>query len=466
MKVDYRTDIKGNYLILEAEQEIYSYQMQMIQQNSIKGILPIYEYCIDNKVQYHYDITSRQTIVVMLEKMLLTSVQMKNFLMQWKDILEQMKEFLLNPDYLLLDVNYIYINLQSGEFFFCYYPREGKGFKEGIKEVFRYFLDKVNYQDKLGVDMVYQAYQKSLKLEMDFLTICDSVLGIDKSEIVQEREMGIEKGEERKEENKREKVKKVESIIEPQIMAEVLEEEREEKRELPIKKEYIVIFFVGICSLFLAFLCYWVYQNGVHQKTIVQCIAMVLIFGSVLGFLFLKGKEYLKGTKIIKETQEIPYSSEEEGGISFIRKSIKEVEEDKGESMLGDMERGEKEYRSESLEGDTVLLGYIEESPKCFLMSKGIQEEIIIEKFPFTIGKWKEQVDGVIINDNVSRIHARFEEIDGVYYVIDLNSKNGVYVNGIRNKIQEKVKIQNGDEIKIAALVYQFCDNCEKGIDR
>ena len=98
MKVDYRTDIKGNYLILEAEQEIYSYQMQMIQQNSIKGILPIYEYCIDNKVQYHYDITSRQTIVVMLEKMLLTSVQMKNFLMQWKDILEQMKEFLLNPD--------------------------------------------------------------------------------------------------------------------------------------------------------------------------------------------------------------------------------------------------------------------------------------------------------------------------------------------------------------------------------
>lgn len=463
MKVDYRTDIKGNYLILEAEQEIHSYQMQMIQQNSIKGILPIYEYCIDNKVQYHYDITSRQTIVVMLERVLLTSVQMRNFLMQWKDILEQMKEFLLNPDYLLLDVNYIYINLQSGEFFFCYYPRKGKGFKEGIKEVFRYFLDKVNYQDKLGVDMVYQAYQKSLQPEMDFLTICDSVLGIERSEIVQEREMEIEKEEER---DKREKVKKVESVIEPQVMPEVLEDEREEKKELPIKREYIVIFFVGICSLFLAFLCYWVYQNGIHQQTIVQCIAMILIFGSILGFLFLKGKEYLKGTKIIKETQEIPYSSEEEEDISFIRKGIREVEEDRGESMLGDIGREGKEYGAESLEGDTVLLGYIEESSKCFLMPKGMQEEIIIEKFPFTIGKWKEQVDGVIINDNVSRIHARFEEIDGVYYVIDLNSKNGVYVNGIRNKIQEKVKIQNGDEIKIAALVYQFCDNCEKGIGR
>lgn len=461
MKVDYRTDIKGNYLILEAEQEIHSYQMQMIQQNSIKGLLPIYEYCIDNKVQYHYDITSKQTIVVMLERMLLTSVQMRNFLMQWKDILEQMKEFLLNPDYLLLDVDYIYINLQSGEFFFCYYPMEGKGFKEGIKEVFRYFLDKVNYQDKLGVDMVYQAYQKSLKPEMDFLTICDSVLGIERSEIVQEKEMRIEKEEEK---NKGEKVKKVESVIEPQIMAEVLEEEREEKKELPIKKEYIVIFFVGICSLFLAFLCYWVYQNGVHQKTIVQCIAMILIFGSVLGFLFLKGKEYLKGTKIIKETQEIPYSSEEEEGISFIRKGIQE--EGIGERILGDMEGEEMGYGAESLEGDTVLLGYIEESSKCFLIPKGIQEEIIIEKFPFTIGKWKEQVDGVIINDNISRIHARFEEIDGVHYVIDLNSKNGVYVNGIRNKIQEKVKIQNGDEIKIAAFVYQFCDNCEKGMDR
>ena len=130
------------------------------------------------------------------------------------------------------------------------------------------------------------------------------------------------------------------------------------------------------------------------------------------------------------------------------------------------MEGEEMGYGAESLEGDTILLGYIEESSKCFLMPKGIQEEIIIEKFPFTIGKWKERVDGVIINDNISRIHARFEEIDGVHYVIDLNSKNGVYVNGIRNKIQEKVKIQNGDEIKIAALIYQFCDNCEKGMDR
>lgn len=459
MKVDYRTDIKGNYLVLEAEEEIYDYQMQMIQQNSIKGILPIYEYHIDNKIEYHYNITSRQTIAVMLERALLTSGQMKNFLKQWKDTVEQMKEFLLNPDYLLLDINYIYMNLQSEELFFCYYPCKEKGFREGIKEVFRCFLDKVNYQDKLGVDMVYQAYQKSLQTEINFIDICDSVLEIEEKSNIQKREI---KQQEPEEKNEKEKIKGIKSVAEPQIVPETLEEEREEKKELPIKKEYIIIFSVTVCSLFLAFLCYWVYQNGFTKQTFIQCAAMLLIFGSITGFFLLKGKEYLQGTKIIRETQQMPYFPEEEEDISFIKKSMREIVENETEnieSMTEDMEEEKIKYMSQNLESDTVLLGYIEDNSKCSLIPKGEQEEIIIENFPCTLGKLKEQVDKLIMNETVSRIHARLEEIDGIYYIVDLNSKNGIYVNGIRNKIQERVKIESGDEIKIAALVYEFWES-------
>lgn len=317
----------------------------------------------------------------------------------------------------------------------------------------------MNYQDKLGVDMVYQAYQKSLQTEINFIDICDSVLEIEEKSNIQKREIKQQEPEEKKE---KEKIKGIKSVAEPQIVPEALEEEREEKKELPIKKEYIIIFSVTVCSLFSAFLCYWVYQNGFTKQTFIQCAAMLLIFGSITGFFLLKGKEYLQGTKIIRETQQMPYFPEEEEDISFIKKSMREIVENETEnieSMTEDMEEERIKYMSQNLESDTVLLGYIEDNSKCSLIPKGEQEEIIIENFPCTLGKLKEQVDKLIMNETVSRIHARLEEIDGIYYIVDLNSKNGIYVNGIRNKIQERVKIESGDEIKIAALVYEFCES-------
>lgn len=74
-----------------------------------------------------------------------------------------------------------------------------------------------------------------------------------------------------------------------------------------------------------------------------------------------------------------------------------------------------------------------------------------------TIGKKKDEVDLVLDDFSVSRMHARISKEEGDAYLEDLNSTNGTYKNGIRLQPYEKKKLEPGDEIKVGKveLIYR-----------
>lgn len=83
--------------------------------------------------------------------------------------------------------------------------------------------------------------------------------------------------------------------------------------------------------------------------------------------------------------------------------------------------------------------------------------DIIINDYPFIIGKNAGKADGIIKDNSVSRIHAKIEMINESCYVIeDLNSKNGTYVNDERLNPYEKVIINVGDKLKFSVFEYFF----------
>jgi pSer/pThr/pTyr-binding forkhead associated (FHA) protein len=63
---------------------------------------------------------------------------------------------------------------------------------------------------------------------------------------------------------------------------------------------------------------------------------------------------------------------------------------------------------------------------------------------PFTLGR-SEDNDMFLADRKVSRNHAQLYQENGVWYVKDLNSSNGVYVNSTR--IQEPVSLKENDDI-------------------
>ena len=83
----------------------------------------------------------------------------------------------------------------------------------------------------------------------------------------------------------------------------------------------------------------------------------------------------------------------------------------------------------------------------------GVGEVILIDHFPFTMGRSKSN-DYTLKIDKVSRHHACLTEKGGMYYITDTNSTNGIRVNGIRIDRDVEYRISIGDTIKMSDNVY------------
>lgn len=73
---------------------------------------------------------------------------------------------------------------------------------------------------------------------------------------------------------------------------------------------------------------------------------------------------------------------------------------------------------------------------------------------PFLIGKKKDAVDGWIKARGISRIHGKITREEGGYYLTDLNSTNGTFLNGGRLEVNEKARIRQGDLVGFADAKY------------
>jgi serine phosphatase RsbU (regulator of sigma subunit)/pSer/pThr/pTyr-binding forkhead associated (FHA) protein len=83
--------------------------------------------------------------------------------------------------------------------------------------------------------------------------------------------------------------------------------------------------------------------------------------------------------------------------------------------------------------------------------AEGIQYPLIADR---TILGRHPNCQIVLQNNVVSRHHAQILESHGTFYVEDLRSRNGTYVNA--NKIESRTELHDGDEIRLCDIVLQF----------
>lgn len=81
---------------------------------------------------------------------------------------------------------------------------------------------------------------------------------------------------------------------------------------------------------------------------------------------------------------------------------------------------------------------------------------IVLKDDNTIIGSNKAICDCVIDNQTISRNHIRVSKIDNRYYVTDLNSTNGTYINGVRFMQNETKEIISGDELMIGRIKLKF----------
>ncbi len=149
-----------------------------------------------------------------------------------------------------------------------------------------------------------------------------------------------------------------------------------------------------------------------------------------------------------------PYGTKK---ASFWRRRKKESEQ----SLLLP-ERGgllSEEFSSEEPEwvaprGETSLLSEGQERRLVLYSPNPAVEPLPVSGEYFLIGKKRDAVDGYINHPTVSRIHARIEKREQGYFMTDLNSTNGTYLNARLLEPNETAQLRTGDVVRFADMEY------------
>ncbi len=84
-------------------------------------------------------------------------------------------------------------------------------------------------------------------------------------------------------------------------------------------------------------------------------------------------------------------------------------------------------------------------------------QRVEISKPVFRIGKEKSYVDYFVTNNSaVSRLHADIISRNNRFFVVDNNSTNGTFINGILITEKTEIEIFDGDELKLANERFEF----------
>src|SRR5208282_2966545 len=85
--------------------------------------------------------------------------------------------------------------------------------------------------------------------------------------------------------------------------------------------------------------------------------------------------------------------------------------------------------------------------PALIFVQGSEQKNIVLNRTPFTVGR-KVDKDLVIADPRVSRDHAQIMQEGQDFFLVDLGSKHGTFVNGERIQRQ---KLERGDRLEFGA---------------
>lgn len=425
MEVTYRKNLSKSYMCLEKQgQPLEAYELQMLENHSIPGLLQLHTVISEGTYRYLYDISGKQQIGDCFAGKKIGYETLQRFLFSIHSVCSFLSEYLLREGGLCLEPEFIYVNLQDGSWQFTYLPFYDKDLPESFEVCMEQLLRKLDHQDKQAVELGYHVYQ--------LCAGCNAEIGQILNTALEKRQLSIEK------KPPKESGDEVwESMGETgkcrHAEKEIPDKETDDRRGLSKRT----------CG------------QTLRSKKLESCrMQMKEAFEKYLPALNRIAADILKRVK------------PKEKKVQRSKSAIAEKYGKKGNrpEVFADSPEGADRVEvkiSEELDSPshpTEILGIHQEKPLGKLVYQGRHccEDILIEGEEFLLGKNSEQVSGVILAEGVSRLHARITCEENKYFIEDLNSTNGTYLNEIALEYHQPQELKSGDKIRFGAEEYIF----------
>ena len=103
MKTYYKNNLKQTQLILEGEeQEAVEYEIFMLRDNEVPGLLKTEVRYLDNQNQYYYDISGKTSLKTSYEKATMSYQEMRGLVLCLLDTVQSVQNYMLDENSILL----------------------------------------------------------------------------------------------------------------------------------------------------------------------------------------------------------------------------------------------------------------------------------------------------------------------------------------------------------------------------
>ncbi len=159
-------EVNGPQLMIQSS-EMYkeNYQVKMIRENHIRGLLKVTVCHKDSCGQYLYDIGGLISLKAKYEKLLCQKEEIQSFLKQFIYLIDILDNYMLERNCIILDPDFIFY--KDEEYFFCYYPNLNKTMEESFHELSEYWIKTIDYEDYGSVAFACGIHKKTMEKYYD-----------------------------------------------------------------------------------------------------------------------------------------------------------------------------------------------------------------------------------------------------------------------------------------------------------
>jgi hypothetical protein len=367
---------------------------RLMLRRKLPGLLPVEKAYIDGRGQYWYNISGMQSLDTYCRVRQIDMKFIERLIISICSELEILEWNLLHTNCLMLDPELIFIANSSGEFIFTVYPCGTHCVETEFQQMMEFLLTRVDHKDDAAVRASYDIYEKTLQEGYSILDIRDGIM--------QGRQEPPVKTADKVSEHRT-----TDSEEEPKISEEktTSSKKRTKAQDKPSRWQRLKVKLVE-----------WGFLDEVRQPE--------------------------ENKKVQKKAD---------------KKAARRAEKEKKKSGEIIYPQEEELLPPQPVIRPTVCLTSLEGKPRGFLLYQGRDqlEDISLSRGITCIGNGRD-ADVLIDRDTISKMHAKIDCENSSYYIEDLNSTNGTFVNEEPLAYKERRALKTNDIVSFADIRYRF----------
>ena len=425
-EIVYERNVTGSFMRIAAPAE-GGVDERLLLRRKLPGVLAVEKAYVNGGGQYWYNISGKQSLDTYCSVKEIRMDFVEQLIISVCSLLERMEWNLIRMDCLMLDPELVFISNASQDFVFTLYPGGTQKVEQEFQMLMEYLMKKVDHKDTEAVRAVYQIYEHTLE-EGYQITDIRSLLFREKSGLKQDEEWNCSfvsgNGKQSMGKNNRANLKCEADRYEDaeQCLSEMHEKtvknQGTEKAKIDFRK--------GIRTDRVHKT-----QNGTGIWRVMK--AKLVAWGILQDS---ENPQSINNTKLVEEKRskkreaEVIYPDLE---AEIEPEPVPEIHPTVCLTSFHGQTRGELRYMGNE--------GFV---------------DIMLKDGSARIGYGKE-ADISINRETISQFHARIHKEEDGFYIEDLNSTNGTFVNEEPLVYKEQRKLAYNDIVQFADIRYRFC---------